>query len=174
MNALLHQRMGSTFENYFELSTILLDDMNSLLDIDNDSQQWRRNFIRVSASLIEGYTHSIREMCAVGLKCLAPDVSSREREVIESETSFGAADRIKLTLRAAYTLFELQPAPAFGGNEWLDAQRVLKKRDSLMHPKIASDLHVSDDENKEFREATAWLMAQFFSIFSLLQVRHLG
>ncbi|MGH8626198.1 MAG: hypothetical protein ACREYC_13340 [Gammaproteobacteria bacterium] len=42
-------------DNYFGLSPILLEDMNALLDEENDSQPGRRNFIRASASLIEGY-----------------------------------------------------------------------------------------------------------------------
>src|ERR1035437_7234425 len=105
------QRIDNAFDNYFELSRILQADMNALLDGENETQYWRRNFIRASASLIEGYAHCLREMCAVSFDCVAPEISKKEAEVLRSESSFDANERIKLTLRVAYKLFQLQPAP---------------------------------------------------------------
>ena len=75
---------------------------------------------------------------------------------------------------ALYTLFELVPAPNFGGNEWPNAQRVLLKRHLLMHPKTPADLEVSDSSWKDFRTDIAWLMEQFFNFLSLLQKKHDG
>lgn len=166
--------MDAAFDNYFELSKILQADMNALLDGENDTQHWRRNFVRASAALIEGYAHSLREMCAIGFECVAPEITKNEAEVLRSEKGFDANDRIKLTLRAAYKLFELAPAPNFGGKEWLRAQGVLGKRHLLMHPKTASDLEVSADQWKEIREDVTWLMEQLFNFFALLQQKHGG
>lgn len=168
------EKMDAAFDNYFQLSNILLADMNALLDGENDSQHWRRNFIRASASLIEGYAHCLREMCAVSFECVAPEIGKKESEVLRSERSFDANERIKLTLRVAYKLFELEPAPNFGGNEWPRAQRVLTKRHLLMHPKIPADLDVPDDIWNEMRDDFAWLMEQLFNFFSLLQQKHDG
>ena len=166
--------MDAAFDNYFELSKILQADMNALLDGENDTPHWRRNFIRASASLIEGYAHCLRDMCAVSFECVAPEITKKESEVIRSEQGFDANDRIKFTLRAAYKLFELAPAPNFGGKEWPRAQRVLGKRHLLMHPKTPDDLHVSDEQWKEIREDVTWLIEQLFSFFTLLEQKYGG
>ena len=167
-------RMDAAFDNYFALSDILREDLSALLDSEIDSQHWRRNFVRVSASLIEGYAHCLREMCAVSFECVAPAISQKETEVLRSERSFDANERIKLTLRVAYKLFELQPAPNFGGSEWPRAQRVLAKRHLLMHPKSPADLEISDDLWNELREDVAWLVEQLFNFVAALQKKHGG
>ncbi len=168
------KRMDVAFDNYFLLSNILQADMDMLLDAENDSQHWRRNFIRVSASLIEGYAHCLREMCVVSFECIAPEISKKESGVLQSERSVNANERIRRTLRVAYKLFQLMPAPNFGGNEWPRAQRVLTKRHLLMHPKIPADLEVPDDLWNEMREDVAWLMEQLFNFFLLLEQKHGG
>ena len=164
--------MDAAFDNYFALSDLLRDDMIELLETESDSQHWRRNYIRVSASLIEGYAHCLRDMCAVSFECVAPEINTKEAEVLRSERSFSANERIKLTLRVAYKLFELQPAPNFGGPEWPRAQRVLEKRHLLMHPKNPADLDVPDDLWNELRAAVTWLIEQLFNFVSALQAKH--
>ena len=168
------QKMDAAFDNYFALSNVLQADMNALLDGENATQHWRRNFIRATASLIEGYAHCLREMCAVSFECVATEISKKESEVLQSEWNFDANERIKLTLRVAYKLFQLEPAPNFGGNEWPRAQGVLGKRHLLMHPKTPADLEVSDDLWGEMRDDVTWLMEQLFKFFSLLQQKHNG
>ena len=171
-NTLLQQRMDIAFDNYLQLSRVLEADMTALIDSECEDQHWRRNFIRSAAALIEGHAHCLREMCAVSFECIAPELTKKETDVVRSEESFSAAERIKLTLRAAYTLFELAPAPNFGGSEWLKAQRVLLKRHLLMHPKTPADLEVSDAMWNDIRTDIAWLMEQFFNFLSLLQRKH--
>ena len=168
------QRMDAAFDNYFQLSRILQADMNALLDGENETQHWRRNFVRASASLIEGYAHCLREMCAVSFDCVAPEIGRNEAEVLQAERGFDANERMKLTLRVAYKLFQLQPAPNFGGNEWPRAQQVLRKRHLLMHPKIPADLEITNELWSELRDDVAWLMEQLFNVFSLLQQKHGG
>lgn len=166
------ERMDAAFNNYFALSDILQKDLLALLDGESDSQHWRRNYIRVSASLIEGYVHCLREMCAVSFECIAPEIGQKETEVLRSERNFDANERIKLTLRVAYKLFELQPAPNFGGSEWHRAQRVLKKRHLLMHPKSPTDLQISDDLWDELYGDVTWLIEQLFNFMSALEKKH--
>lgn len=168
------ERMDAAFDNYFALSDILRKDLTALLDSESNSQHWRRNYIRVSASLIEGYAHCLREMCAVSFECLAPEICKEEQEVLRSERSFNANERIKLTLRVAYKLFELQPTPNFGGSEWPRAQRVLEKRHLLMHPKNPTDLQVLDSLWDELRGDVTWLIEQLFNFMSALEKKHGG
>lgn len=96
----------------------------------------------------------------------------KETEVLRSERNFDANERIKLTLRVAYKLFELQPAPNFGGSEWHRAQRVLKKRHLLMHPKSSTDLQISDDLWDELYGDITWLIEQLFNFMSALEKKH--
>jgi hypothetical protein len=150
---------------------------NDLLALGNSeptSQHWRRNYIRVSASLIEGHAHCLREMCSVSFECIAPEISRKEDKVIRAERSFDANERIRLTLRATHKLFELQSTPNFGGPEWPRAQRVLKKRDLIMHPKCPSDLNIPDDLWEELREDITWLIERFFNFLSALEEKHGG
>ena len=171
-SATLQEQMDAAFDNYFELSEILQADMTVLLDGENESQHWRRNFIRSSAALVEGYAHCLRDMCAVCFECISPEITKKEAEVIRNEKKFDVNDRIKLTLRVAYKLFELSPAPDFGGNEWPKAQKVLAKRHLLMHPKTPSDLVVTDASWEEIRKDTIWIIEQLFNFFSLLNEKY--
>ena len=168
----LQERMDAAFDNYLALSKELQRDLLTLLDTESNSQYWRRNFVRVSASVIEGYAHCLRDMCAISFDCISPTINNKEADVLKAEQTFGANERIKLTLKVAYKLFELQPAPNFGGEEWPRAQRVLKKRHSLMHPKIPSDLEVSDELWEELYEDATWLLEQLFNFASLLEKKY--
>jgi len=153
--------MDTAFENYLMLSNMFLSDLKALLDSEGENQHWRRTFIRTTAPIVEGYAHCLREMCSIGLECDAQNLPSKEKEVLSDERGFSASDRIKLTLRAAYRLFELSPSPNFSGKEWQQAKLVLEKREALMHPKTASDLEVSNESWLSMREAVGWLIGQF-------------
>jgi hypothetical protein len=166
------ERMDAAFDNYLALSDLLRKDLLALLEAESESPHWRRNFIRVSAALIEGHAHCLREMCAVSFECVAPDISSRETEILRSERNFDANERIKLTLRTAHKLFDLQPAPNFGGLEWPRAKRVLEKRHLLMHPKTPSDLDIPNELWNELRADVTWLLEQFFNFTASLQSKH--
>jgi len=166
------ERMDTAFDNYLALSVLLREDLLSLLEKESKSPQWRRNFIRVSATLIEGYAHCYREICAVSFESVAPDINSRETKVLHSERDFDANERIKLTLRAAHQLFDLQSAPNFGGPEWPRAKRVLEKRHLLMHPKVPSDLDIPDELWNELRADVTWLLEQMFNFVSTLQAKY--
>lgn len=165
-------KLDAAFDNYFELSDVLRSDLVALLDAESDSQQWRRNFIRVAASLIEGYTHCLSDMCKVSFECEAPTISEKQAEAIRSERKFGAAERLKLTLSAAHTIFELAPAPSFRGKQWQSAKSVFAKRNLLMHPKTAVDLEISDASWSTLRDGVTWLVEQVFGFFSALLAKH--
>ena len=86
--------MDAAFDKYFAMSNILQDDIAVLLDVKDDSQSSRRNFIRAAAALIEGYAHCFREMCEVGVATGAGPLKSKEVQVIQAERSFDSAERI--------------------------------------------------------------------------------
>jgi hypothetical protein len=171
-DALLQQRMDTAFGNYLQLSRILEADMTALFDKECENQHWRRNFIRTAAALIEGHAHCLREMCAISFECIAPNLTKKEAAVLRSEESFSTSDRMKLTLRTAYKLFELAPVPNFSANEWPKARLVLLKRHLLMHPKTPADLEVTDSAWNDIRTDIAWLMKQFLNFLSMLQEKY--
>lgn len=164
--------MDTAFDNYITLSDALREDLFALLEMESSSQCWRRNYIRVSASLIEGYVHCFREMCAVSFECVGPEIGEKEAEAVRSERNFNANERIKLTLRAAHKIFELQPEPNFGGSEWRSAQCVFEKRHLLMHPKTLGDLEVSNEQWLELRDGVTWLIEQISTFIAALQAKH--
>ena len=166
--------MDAAFDKFLVVSELLRDDLMQLLTSESNSQSWRRNFIRVSASLLEGYASCFREMCAVSFDCLAPSVNQKEEMVLRSEGKCGASDRLKLTLNATYKIFELQPAPSFDGADWRHAQSFFEKRNRLMHPKNPADLHVSDDLWKEVFGGFSWLCEQLFGFVVALENKHSG
>ena len=101
------QKMNAAFDNYFALSSMLQKDVSALLDGRNDTTQWKRNFIRASLPLIEGYAHCLREMCAVSFDCIAPPINAKEKDVLLNEKKFGTSERLKLTIKTSYKLFDL-------------------------------------------------------------------
>lgn len=171
-SASLHKRMDEAFENYLVLSKELQNDMIALLNSEEKTQHWRRNFIRTIVPLIEGEVNCLKEICLISLECESPELTNKETKVLLCENSFSTDERIKLTLRISYKLFELLPVPDFGGNEWVGVQIFLKKRHLLMHPKTAIDLDVSDKSFDEIRENSTWLMTQFFNILTLLDKKY--
>jgi hypothetical protein len=164
--------MDTAFDRYFEMSNILQDDIGALLDANDDSQSSRRNFIRAAAALTEGYAHCFREMCEVGVATGAGPLTSKELQVIQSERLFDSAERIKLTLRAAYKSFQLPSVPEFRGKGWQRAQSLLEKRDRLMHPKSVEDLEVPDVLWADIHDGTKWLFRQLFGFMEQLALVH--
>lgn len=164
--------MAAAFSNFIDLAYVLMSDIMELTETDYESrsQSWRRNYVRASIALIEGYGHCLREICAVGVSaCSMPSISPKERQVLHAESGFDTSERIKLTLRVAYKLFELHPAPDLAGREWTQAKWALQKRHLLMHPKTPADMDIPDELWKQLRAATDWLIDQHFSFLKLLR-----
>jgi len=158
----LQKQFNNAFGNYLDMSDILREDISMLLDIDDDSVAWRRNFIRASFPLIEGFCHCYREMCTVALHTDALSLTENEEKVIKDERSFSFSDRYKYTLRAAYKLFEIQPLPDFGLEWWPKAQSAMNRRDRIMHPKTLEDLHMSESEWSEIHEGLRKTVSELF------------
>ncbi len=168
----LQQRMDAAFDNYLQLTRVLEADMTLLFKGESEDQHWRRNCIRAATALVEGHTNCLKAMCAVSSDCVAPKLAKKEEDFLRSQSHFSADDRVKLTLRTAYKLFELAPVSDFRGHEWKKAQAVLSKRDLLMHPKTPADIEIPDSSWSELRIGITWLIEQFFNFLSLLESKH--
>jgi hypothetical protein len=172
MKAEWQQQMDAAFDKYFAMSKMLGADVELLLQDESDTQSSRRNFIRAASTLVEGYTHCFREMCAVGVVTSPASLSEEEVKALTFERKLGSIERTKLTVRATYKLFELPDVPNFGVRGWEQAQRLLDKRDRLMHPKSVQDLEVADDEWNDIHLGVEWLFEQLFGFMEQLARIH--
>lgn len=170
----LQQKIQTAFDNYLWLTLPLKDDVNDLLDVEQDTEPWRRNFIRTSVALIEGQIHCLRDICLTRLEFKGPQLAKNEIKALESEQQFDSDERYKYVVRAAYKLFELDPAPDFGGSEWRSAQRVFEKRHQLMHPKTPVDLEVSDELWEEIHKGVVWLIEHVLDFPALILEKNMA
>jgi hypothetical protein len=165
------RRMDAAFDNYFQMSEMLQADVDALLDGDMRSQSGRRNFIRGACSLVEGYTACFRDMCQVGLETGPGSLDADEEKVLRNERGFVLIDRTKLSVLATYKMYELPVIPDFVAVGWVQAQRFLRKRNELMHPKTAPNLEVRDADWDELYDGVLWIFAQLFGFMEQLAAR---
>ena len=164
--------MDAAFDRYFAMSDALRNDLEAILGSEDESQSFRRNFVRVTCALGEGYASCFREICAIGLETGPGDLSTREVKALQDERSLDSIERAKFTLRAAYKMLQLPSPPDFGDRGWASAQTLLLKRDGLMHPKSMDDLTISDSQWEAVHEGARWLLTQLFGLVEQLQRKY--
>ena len=169
----IQKQFVGAFNNYLDLGLVLAADLEKLSESEDDSAYWRRNYIRVVVSLLEGYSHCFREMAAIGLKCTSPSLSKKEKEALLTGFGYTTSDRIKLSLRAFYKMFELSPVPDFSGIEWKNAMTVFEKRNALMHPKSLDDLEFTEKSWTEILKGSNWLIKKHFDILKILYEKYI-
>jgi len=147
----------SALLNFLSLSTVLDNDLYDLLKHNDKSDSWKRNIIRSSISLIEGYCHCFKEFCQVALET-GSKLSKKKLKAIVNESGCSANERIKLTIQSAYAIFEIEQNSGFSGEEWRKAKDAIEKRSKLMHPKTVEDLEISDTQWQELYGGITWLI----------------
>ena len=160
--------MGQAFDNYFELSEKLRSDVDIFLEVNVEDIKWKRNFVRTFVAVIEGYSHCLRQIAAIGLECEDPNLLEKKQQVLISEDKFDACERIKFTLRSSYRLFELHPLPDFGTENWENAKEGLKWRHRLIHPKTPTDLEITPETWERINYGLIWLFEQHCNFFQRL------
>lgn len=143
--------------NFLSLSTVLDNDLYDLLKHNDKSDSWKRNIIRSSFSLVEGYCHCFKEFCQVALDTGA-QLSKKKLKAIVNESGCSVSERIKLTIQSAYAVFEIEQNFSFSSEEWRKAKDAIEKRSKLMHPKTVVDLEISDIQWQELYGGIAWLI----------------
>jgi hypothetical protein len=81
----MQQRLDEAVDNYLRISNLLRDDLIALLDVEDETPAWRRNFVRVGAALIEGHTHCLREISLVAMACEPTKISRKESQALQDE-----------------------------------------------------------------------------------------
>lgn len=164
----IQKQFIEAFNNYLALGEVLVSDLVELSESEDDSAYWRRNYVRFTASLLEGYSNCFRKMAAIGLKSNSSSLSKKEQETLLTGSIFATSERIKLTLRAFCKMFELSPVPDFSGKEWKYALIFIEKRHTLMHPKTLSDLEFTEKLWDELRKGSNWLIKKHFDVLKIL------
>lgn len=171
MNIDPQRAMNGAYDTFNALAGELKAEIEYLLDRDDDSEFWKRIFVRSGFALIEGYCHCIRELTAVRFQCsIAPSISKKQNQVLLCEKSFDADDRIKHTLNAACNTFGLIKID-FGSNEWELLKQASKKRNALMHPKSSNDFSIGPEWNAIYN-GIVWMFEQLFTFCENLHDKH--
>lgn len=163
-----HQQMDQAVRNYLELSVVLRDDLMQILNSESNSAPWRRNFIRITSSSIEGLIYAIREMSAVSKLCDSPKLGD-EKIAIDLNNRRSTIENFKDGLIAAHKLFEISPRPDFGTRNWEYARSFFDRRDGLMHPKSPKSLDVSEADWETLHTGAVWMLEQIFGFIEKLQ-----
>lgn len=152
---------------YLKLSDSLTGELNYLFKHhENDqSQYWRRTFVRASWSLVDGYIYALREMCRV-LAPLRTDVVGKSDEDLLINDRQEIGNKIKSVLKLAVKIFDLPVSLNFSGSEWVAVKDSIEKRHNVVHPKSAATIFIDNDEWKKQKDAISW----FISIFNALDV----
>ena len=164
-------KFDDAITNYLTLSSALGEDLKLVLDSDNGSVAWKRNFIRVALAVIEGNCHCFREFCEVAMEA-GQQLSKKRQKAITDERSCSASDRIKYNIQSAYEAFEIDQAPNFGGQEWKQAEKAIIKRDKIIHPKTIQDLEISESEWQQYHNGIVWLIQNLISFIEAAQEKY--
>lgn len=168
-----HQtKMDQAFDNYLSLSNELLMDGEYILRIESEDISWKRHFIRIVVSIIEGYSHCFRNITVIGVELGEGNLTKKEIDVLHNEEKYGLCERVKLTLKGIYKMNDISPLPDFGTEEWRRAMVALEKRNSLTHPKAISDLELTDNSWNNIRIGLTWLFEQHANLMKSIYEKH--
>ncbi len=139
---------------------------------EQDSQFWRRTFIRSVFALIEGFTYRLKQVALEASKKFSIELSKSEIALLLEESyevnDKGQAetrpDYIQLprNIRFAFRMYSL----AYGINYqlkidddgWLSFKEALKVRNRLTHPKSTDDVSVSAEDMSHAEKAAIWFV----------------
>ncbi len=166
------RELGVAYDDYFVLSNILREDGSRVLDDPRADQPWRRNLVRVHWPMIEAYASTLRRFCNVFRKHCELTLSEKHARLLDDESQFATAERIKETLKLAYRLHELEGTPNFGDQHWANVRSAIQVRDRITHPNSAVDLEVSDEDWPGIHSGLAWVLSAFTEFFDLVNKKY--
>lgn len=137
-----------------------------------DSQFWRRTFIRSVFALIEGFTYRLKQVALEASKKFRVELSKSEMallleesyEVNEKGQAESKPDFIQLprNIKFAFNMYSraygLNYKLKIDDNGWLSFKEALKVRNRLTHPKSTSDVLVSDQDMSYAENAAIWFV----------------
>jgi hypothetical protein len=140
----------------------------------NDNQMYRRAYVRSVFAFIEGILHRMKRTAfhlgnTLGTLLIAEmilidgasfDIDDKG-EVVARPFFIKFLNNLKFSFRVyskiAGSSFKLD----LGGNGWRKLQEAVKVRDRLMHPKVTTDLDVTDAEVEATKKAFDWFFVSY-------------
>ena len=162
MDKNIQVRMNKAFDNYLKVTKCLQDDGHHVLNTDDGTDSYRRNFIRCITAVVEGYNNCLYEMARIGFEMRENqkfELSEKELKVLSDPRGSCAPDRIKRTLSALHKMLNL-PKIDFGTEGWESTKKAIQKRDDLIHPKTAKNLEFADEPYDVLKEGLIWIYEQ--------------
>jgi len=174
--------IGELIPGAFDAANALSQDLDRCeaeLERDHTNQFWRRMLVRCAVSLIEGHSYAMRRVAREILG--TRDSINMTQYHFLSDDSFRLSDtgeiepsrlRIRFSVHVAFTFRALadatgaQPTDFFAGDGWRQFKAALDVRNRLTHPKIASDMHVSENDIGNIQAALRWFCDCHYHIFS--------
>jgi hypothetical protein len=140
----------------------------------NDSQMYRRAYVRSVFAFIEGLLYRMKRTAAhlgwpLGNLTIAEMMLLDERafdidekgEVVDRPLFIKFLNNVKFSFKiyskSVGSSFEL----SLGGNGWQKLREAVKVRDRLMHPKVITDLDVTDAEVEATKTAFEWFFISY-------------
>lgn len=148
--------------------------MSSLLDQRDESDSWKRRYIREIISACEAHSYCFQAVLKIDQTDYQTVLNKKELKLLDKENLLSTEHRLKYTLRVVHKVFELKNPPKFDGENWEFAKQGIFKRHLLNHPKQVSDLTICDDQWCEIETGLIWLIQQYFNLLSKLQDKYLG
>jgi hypothetical protein len=142
----------------------------------NDSQMYRRAYVRSVFAFIEGILYRMKRTAAhlgwpLGKLTIAEMITIDETafdinnkgEVEAKPVFIRFLNNVKFSFRIYSKSVDSTFKLSLGGNGWQKLQEAVKVRDRLMHPKLTTDLDVTDAEVEATKMAFDW----FFTSYAL-------
>jgi hypothetical protein len=149
--------LGEKLEDWVALESAMRDDVIGILDLLDrwpQNQSLRRAFVRTLWGFIDGSVHGLGDFLRTASTLSAREFGREEKRTI---------NRIKSTLKDGGSLLANWKRD-FGTSGWEALQKSLSVRNRLMHPKIASEVMVSDDQVATAKEGAAWFLTTIIEI----------
>lgn len=165
----IDEAVDSAIKHYLEISKHLKLDLDAILEMNQEasSQPWRRNIIRATWSLVDGYVYSLQKICARANDLLGVELSKPQAQAI-SHGKQSHKEMIKHTILAAEKIFEIGLNIDFSSSlEWRGVVRSIELRHEIVHPKELQDFVVTDDRWEEHIESFTWLINQIDAVVTL-------
>ena len=151
------------------------------LSASSEDQFLRRNFIRIFAAFVEGYSFVLKQMVLQLHDPLQAQLSTEDlsklKEIKLDATGQAVLDERGVPKRRFLPLLDnLKFAAAmFGrlcgskyvvsyGSGYESFRKTMSVRDRLMHPKAIEDLHVSDQETMDLQAAWQWHQTEMVAL----------
>ena len=151
--------MKSVVRQSIELFEVLSNDVIQCLKKlqTEDSQFWRRVFVRAVIALIEGQNYQLKLITLEACKHKQVSFSNADLALLKDEKFVSLKDNLKFSFKTFALAFDLDYKLAIGvGDRWKSFITAIEIRNRLTHPKTVDQVLVTDKDLEEVKKAHDW------------------